>query len=263
MQRTSAALIYTWGCQLEQIHALFQMGQEEIARKDVIELLEHMLSDRVEKSGPMPPVETTYVLNNLLIIQLRDLLKMARNPQLPDHLLDHSVTQFQKVLQHALMEPLFLVIPTDRRIYYLGNALFGEDVGREFSNASRDIDEAGKCFACARWTAAVFHLMRVLEIGLRKVADDLGIAKTHPDFERKEMGKLINLCRGAINTGLQNSTLTKADRDRYDEALAYVESAKNAWRNYVDHARENYTQEQSVRIWASVDSFMRALAKRP
>ena len=47
--------------------------------------------------------------------------------------------------------------------------IFGLDVESKFSVMSEDIAEAGKCLALERSTAAVFHLMRVMEIGVQRL----------------------------------------------------------------------------------------------
>ena len=57
-----------------------------------------------------------------------------------------------------------------------GGQLFGDDVARAFPSSKGDIDEAGKCLALDRGTACVFHLMRILEIGLQLLAAKLGIS---------------------------------------------------------------------------------------
>ena len=43
------------------------------------------------------------------------------------------------------------------------------EVNDKFPSAAFDIDEAGKCLAIGRSTAAVFHLMRALETAIRAV----------------------------------------------------------------------------------------------
>ena len=47
---------------------------------------------------------------------------------------------------------------------------FGEQVEDAFPSTIYDIREAAMCLGCERWTAAVMHLMRVLEGGLSALA---------------------------------------------------------------------------------------------
>jgi len=54
--------------------------------------------------------------------------------------------------------------------------LFGEEFATKFKSAGlREMTEAAKCRAYGLTTAAVFHLMRCMEIGVRTVAKCLGI----------------------------------------------------------------------------------------
>src|SRR5207245_2918398 len=57
--------------------------------------------------------------------------------------------------------------------YHKANQLFGEPVEIKFPEVADDIKEAGKCLALDRSTATVFHLMRVLEVGVARFATKL------------------------------------------------------------------------------------------
>lgn len=50
---------------------------------------------------------------------------------------------------------------------------FGEKVTNNFPSTQHDVREARKCYALARYTASVFHCMRVLEKGLHTLVHDL------------------------------------------------------------------------------------------
>ena len=57
-----------------------------------------------------------------------------------------------------------VIISAEKAKSFVNIALFGNFVEDHFPSASPEISEAGKCFALARYSATVFHLMRVLEI---------------------------------------------------------------------------------------------------
>ncbi|MFZ1980558.1 MAG: hypothetical protein WAU61_04570, partial [Smithella sp.] len=91
--------------------------------------------------------------------------------------------EIRRTIHREMNLHLFMYIPAERAIYCesyrkkkgggLANPsvyLFGDFVNAKFPSASFDIIEAGNCFATARYTACVFHLMRVLEIGLSTLA---------------------------------------------------------------------------------------------
>ena len=50
-------------------------------------------------------------------------------------------------------------------------------MSRHFKSAKDDIGAAGNCYAADLHTAAVFHLMRVAEKGMKALARHLGIKK--------------------------------------------------------------------------------------
>jgi hypothetical protein len=54
------------------------------------------------------------------------------------------------------------------------------ELGDRFKIAHKDAEEAGKCLAFDRNTAAVFHLMRVMEVGLRELAKSLNDSSLDP-----------------------------------------------------------------------------------
>jgi hypothetical protein len=56
--------------------------------------------------------------------------------------------------------------------------LFGTEVEDKLPNVIEDIAEAGKCLGLRRPTAAVFHLMRIMEVGVQKFGDKLGVMLT-------------------------------------------------------------------------------------
>lgn len=67
--------------------------------------------------------------------------------------------------------------------------LFGDAVIDDaFGRAAREIDEAARCYVFGRYTGCVFHLMRVMEIGLRALGRSLADQKldpaTNPTWEK-------------------------------------------------------------------------------
>ena len=68
------------------------------------------------------------------------------------------------------------VVDEKRHDYLNPSSLpFGMQVLEQFPSAQFEIDEAGKCYAFGRPTATVFHLMRIIEIGVRAIAACLNI----------------------------------------------------------------------------------------
>lgn len=139
---------------------------------------------------------------------------------------------------------------------YLGSRLFGEEVWNRFPAARDDITEAGLCLAVLRGTASVFHLMRVMEEGLKAIAAPLGIPYA-PSWESylRQMDKKIN----------EPHSTKPPDWRRlqplFIELLGDLQSVKIAWRNPTMHIVRHYTPEEAEEIFAAVRRFMSRLAQ--
>lgn len=137
---------------------------------------------------------------------------------------------------------------------------FGESVNDSFPSAQYDIREAGQCLALKRSTACVFHLMRILEIGLSALVSAIDLR-----MEKKTWNTILNRFEAEIR-----SRDNKADRKKWKindekflaEAATYIRMVKNAWRNHAIHGKDVYTDEQAEEIYRSVKSFMRHLSGR-
>lgn len=158
-------------------------------------------------------------------------------------------------LTDEMQQTHFISISADKAKFFSEINLFGAEVGKRFPNATTDIEEAGKCLALGRTTAAVFHLMRVMEKGLQSFAARLNVSRiqdtnwqTILDQATSEVKKLPN-------------TTTKERRKiaKYHSVLAHLSSVKTAWRNEVMHPKDTYTEEQAEDIFNHVRAFMREL----
>ena len=69
-----------------------------------------------------------------------------------------------------------LVLSTESAKFFAPNEpLFGKEFQTKFSSSGFELEEASKCMALGRSTAAVFHLMEPMEIGLNATAKCLRI----------------------------------------------------------------------------------------
>lgn len=137
---------------------------------------------------------------------------------------------------------------------FLKTDLFGEPVAKRFDKAVYDIAEAGKCLAFDRGTACVFHLMRVLELGLQELGRDLQLAKIDENWE-----KLLNDLTGALNALPFKSESEKEYRARRQASVAHLRNVKMAWRNRVMHPADKYTVEEAKAIWVHTKALMQSL----
>jgi len=136
--------------------------------------------------------------------------------------------------------------------YYEPLGIFGKDVCDKFSNMLQDISEAGKCISFDRPTAAVFHLMRVMEIGVQAFGTKLGI----PLANEMNWQKILDLVNKEIKVRDHRLPETK----ELAELSALLYSVKVAWRNEVMHPKRTYTLNDAMIIFENVRLFLKALA---
>ncbi len=164
-------------------------------------------------------------------------------------------------LMVELSSAWFLMISADRREYYeQRQPPFGEAVADAFLGASSDIAAASRCFALDEWTACVFYLMRILEHGLRKLAE---IVQLPPEAAQHENWKnIIDQIEKKIREmeSLPKSQEKVAKVQRLSEAAAQFRWFKDAWRNHVAHAHATYDNHTGPLVWTHVRSFMQQLA---
>lgn len=132
---------------------------------------------------------------------------------------------------------------------------FGDPVAQRFPSAVVDVEEAAKCLALDRATACVFHLMRVLEIGLQALASDLGLTKVEKNWQQ-----LIQDVDGKINALPHSTAAEKEHLAHRSGAVSHLKNVKDAWRNDVMHPRAAYSEEQAHDIWTHTRALMRKLA---
>jgi len=114
-----------------------------------------------------------------------------------------------------------------------------------------DISEAGKCLGLERPTAAVFHLMRVMETGVQKFGDKVGVTLT----DEKVWQVILDQLNAEIR-GMGKDHLAK----KYASISAHLYNVKLAWRNEAMHPKATYTPEEAERIFAATRGFMIDLA---
>ncbi|KKK72588.1 hypothetical protein LCGC14_2902370 [marine sediment metagenome] len=149
---------------------------------------------------------------------------------------------------------LFAMEPREKTLYENTQA-FGPEVAATFPGAIVDIEEAAKCLAFDRATACVFHLMRVLEVGLQGLAKDLGLPKVDRNWQA-----LLNNVRGVINKLPLTTQAEKDYQSDRQEVVVHLQAVKDAWRNDVMHPRDHYDLSQALDIFNHTRPLMQKLA---
>jgi hypothetical protein len=172
--------------------------------------------------------------------------------------------ELHDTLRSEMAKKKMVFVLPDKDKFLNKDDLFGELVSQKFQDAKAEIKTAGNCLAFGFNTAAVFHLMRVSEIGLRVMAMTLKapIKKSRIEFAgwstlTKKIRKRIEVLEGRTNNAKKLEDLAF-----YHAALDEIKFFRDYWRNEVMHTRGNYTDVQAEDVSKRVENFMRRLAPR-
>jgi hypothetical protein len=177
-----------------------------------------------------------------------------------------EIRHVRETIEHELQQHGYVHVAADRVEYFMQKHLFGANVSECFPKARHDILEAGNCIAVESGTAAVFHLMRVAEHGLRALAKRLRVkltdaGKAHP-IELAEWNKIITGVKNKIEDirKLPKGAKRQAQLERYSDAADHCMFMKDIWRNAVSHAQKPYTDPEAIGVFGRVRDFMVFLA---
>lgn len=149
-----------------------------------------------------------------------------------------------------------IILPSAREKFYdLENPICGKEVQDKFPDMIEDIVEANNCYALDRNTACIFHLMRVMEKAVQKLAMKLGVTLTDKDVWQS----VINAIRGQLNVSYPSHS--HPERIKYESILGHLETVKIAWRNPTMHPKATYGEKEAKAILSAVEIFMEDLAK--
>lgn len=174
-------------------------------------------------------------------------------------------------LSHALLSELnelaYLEVPAAKKSYLDRENLFGEEVSAAFPSAIDDIRAAGNCLAVDLCTAAVFHLMRIAEYGLRSLARKLRVKLAHRGhlhpIEFADWNKVIDGVKAELSKAskLAPGPKRQAKLELYSDASDHCLFMKDIWRNTVSHARKQYSEPEAHAAFTRVRDFMVFLAR--
>jgi hypothetical protein len=166
-------------------------------------------------------------------------------------------TQLQtltETIEDELATRMVLFMPAKRAVHYVANEkLLGQDVLMKFPSLAGDIDEAGKCLGTGRFTAAVFHLMRVMEVGVQQFGTALGVTFTGT--------KVWQVILDQVNAAIKRLDTRDPKTATLSGLAANLYAVKLAWRNEVMHPKATYTEDEATRVLDATRAFMAELAE--
>lgn len=176
------------------------------------------------------------------------------NPPL-DEFKQIMIALFER-LEDALSEEQFFHVPSRRKRLYDGTGLIPQEVRDRLGVNSDDLIEAGRCFALGRFTASVFHLMRVGETIVQRLGAELGVTIIDKNNRDLSWGPII----ANINQAIEK--MPKGPRKQeWSDAVVLLYHVKEAWRNDTMHPKQTYMEEEAAEIFDASGAFARRLAK--
>ena len=177
--------------------------------------------------------------------------------------LESEITKLIGRIYDELRGRKFLVMSSAEEKYYdVEGTFLGQDILNTLSyvhRLSEEADEAGNCFALSRYTACVFHLMRVMEHCLQELATKFGkgLVVTYD----QEWQKIINDIRGTVK--LKYPKDKDPMRIKYEAMLGHLETVKITWRNSTMHPKATYTDREAEKIIGAVQAFVEDFVALP
>jgi hypothetical protein len=159
----------------------------------------------------------------------------------------------------------FALIREESVGYFEQEELFGSEVHKAFPEARADIKDAGNCIAADLCTAAVYQLMRVAELGLRRLARKLKVKLkdrrgpqpiTFADWEKIIAG--CKTCIDAARAMKPTGPKRQAALERYCDIADHCLFMKDIWRNSAAHVRKPYSRSEAIAAFERVRDFMRS-----
>lgn len=163
------------------------------------------------------------------------------------------VNHLQTTIFDEMSDKLFMYIPADRATHYHHVESFGKDVNAKFPTIQYDVIEAGNCYATGRSTAVVFHLMRIMEVGVQAFGATLGVKLA----DEKNWQNILDEVNKAIKALPPKDSKTVM----MSQTSANLYAVKLAWRNEVMHPKDTYTLEEADNLIRVVKIFMQQLAE--
>ena len=139
------------------------------------------------------------------------------------------------------------------------------DALSKFQSCRDDALSGVDCYALKQYTASVFHMMRVAELGLRALARERQVTFPKHPLEWADWQNILEqteLKARAATNGLPRGPRKDAMQAFYSGAIAQVHGFKDTYRNVVMHVRRSYDELDALRAINQVRDFMNGLAAK-
>ena len=200
-------------------------------------------------------------------LMAKDLLS---KPMIDPATMASSLNTLKASILKCLKNKKLLQVSHNRFEFVDEDALFGELVKQQYPTASRDLVAAADCFAAECPTAAVFHLMRAMEVGLRSLARDRRIPFSDKPTVEKDWRQILRALETVVlalrAAPLSNWGGVQVLKDRqinfYSGLARELRQFEDAWKSYLycHYPPTFYSRDQAATILEGVRALLQSLA---
>jgi hypothetical protein len=177
----------------------------------------------------------------------------------------NEIKSIETLIRREMSGKFFIYISPERAKFWPSareQFIFGKNVHDAFPSTFYDIGQSGVCLSMGCTTASVFHLMRVLETGLRALGKIFGVSLDHSSWGPAILQIESKIREMHVDPQFKSLPDCKQQQQFYADAASHFGILKDAWRNHTMHARSKYTDQEAQQIFGSVKAFMQKLAER-
>src|SRR6185437_7192696 len=189
MQQLSAYGFYAIGYFLETLKAecMFKCGAvgDEIPLPEVHTCLDDATAERAIKSLKQGEEICREIGMNITSSTMADVAERIEGKSATYNWFLSELNHLQRLIRKEMSGKFFIYVAPERARFWPTKRqqhVFGEIVYKAFPSTFYDIGQAGVCLAMGCTTACVFHLMRVLETGLRSLGNVFGVSLDHASW---------------------------------------------------------------------------------
>lgn len=193
---------------------------------------------------------------NKVATQIERLREKIKNPILPI-VVANDIENLQHQIHDHLRDHYYYAVTPASAALYSEPAPFGAEVFERFPSAIQDLQDAGKCLALDQGTATVFHLMRVMEVGLKVLSRELDIPYA-PSWE----SHLSQIQTKIGERHASKSRTWKKKEPIFKEMAGDLTAIKLCWRNPTMHIVRSYEPGEAREIFMAVQRFMQRMASQ-
>jgi hypothetical protein len=194
----------------------------------------------------------------------------------PGHVIAQDLVELRRRIREDLEDHVYFCVPEraaprcfrqdDYGFYQfkVASELMDAKIVERFPSASDDIEAAYRCFVFDCYPASMFHLMRVVEIGVLKLAKVADVKDPSPSWGAvlQKVEKLV------LRTKYEDIPVeVQPHRKMLESVLPQMQAIQRAWRNKFAHVEDKIIPAESAmseavaaEIFVAVEAFMRQLA---